>query len=157
MTLTERKRVGGARQHVVGAEVAPFAERPLVADRRLVNRRLRQLRPELDAAGRAATSRRQRPTSGIGRIDDDLVDLVRAVDAHGLLVDARIEPVVEDAVAAAHVALASAQVNAARGARFHLSSMMRLHFLTEAEADVDVLAHAEIVLDDTSPPRTASS
>ena len=74
------ERVVRARPHVVGAEVAALAERPLVADRRLMNGRLRQLRSELDAAGGQRRARSDADV-GIRRIDDHLVDLVRAVDA----------------------------------------------------------------------------
>ena len=63
LTLIERNVSVRARHHVIGAETAPLSERPLVADRRLMNRRLRQIAAQAESGSAAARC----PTPGQDR------------------------------------------------------------------------------------------
>jgi hypothetical protein len=73
---------------------------------------------------------------------------VRAVELHRLLVSLRVEPIEEDARAAAHSGLAALErrPDDAASRRDVEPADVRLDFLTNTAAEGQILAHAEIVL-----------
>ena len=88
---------------------------------------------------------------GIARVADDRVVLVEAVLAQGVLVQARLVPVVEDARAGPHrrlVALERRPGHARARRDVHLVVDERLRFVAGAERQQQVLLEAVVVLDE---------
>src|SRR5205814_4640316 len=123
-------------------------QRLLDADHRLDQARLRKGIRQLNASGRqrerASATRRVR----IPGLHDRFDLLMRAVELHGLLVALRVEPVEENARAAAHRRLAALERRPRKtAARAKLQAAdVRLILLTQAAADRQILSRAIVIL-----------
>ena len=140
--------VVGALDEVVAAELRPAGESVLDAERRARDLRHHHVRRDPRHRGRQLRHAGQ-VDGGVGRVADDHVALVLAVETQRLLVEAVLVPVVEDAEAAADRRAAALERRPREaGARRQVDVVVqvRLRLVAEAVAHEQVLLDAEVVL-----------